>query len=1414
MVKVHEIKSTSTFAWSSDKKPLLVTGTVAGAVDANFSSASTLEITDVLTKTTLFSTSIDAKLHALDWSAPFESYTRGLIAGAFENGIVHLWDAAELLSSQDLAKAIVSKSEHHTGPVRALQFNPLQPYVLATTGSRGEIFVWDTKKLSAPFRPGQAMSPMEDVTCVAWNNSVPHIFATAGSSGFASIWDLKAKREVLHLSYSGASGRANLATVAWHPTQSTKLVTASDNDGTPLILTWDLRNANAPEKIMEGHTKGVLSLDWCKQDPELLLSSGKDNCTSLWNPIAGTKLGEYPTTANWAFKTRFAPAAPDLFATASFDGTISVQTLQDTLEPVSTRVKSTNEDDFWSQISTTDTQQPQFAVKQAPRWLKNSVAVSFGFGGKLVIVKNNMDDKTAKIVLAKIPSSDEVRSATEKLSSALTSGDFQEIITARVATGSGDWKLLQEVASGDKLQLLNKELKGAQTLDEEDDDDILDSSSVVEDSFFDKLASEDAAPAARTDAYAPTGTFTVDAESPLVRALLAGKLEDASNICLKEDRLVEALMLALNGTEAMKAKARNAYFAKHGAQPVARVLFSAAQNDAHDLVANAEVANWRETAAAIKTYATSDAIFNAQITQLGDRILVSGETSETRAHAIACYVAGGALDKLSQIWLAELPALEHKILESGTSTSPSEAHLTALGDFVEKVSVYRAAFRITGELEGKATADAYLQYATILAGFGNFDLADKFLQLLPGDIAGLKLEKERITKASSKPAAKQQARTGHRQPQFGYAPVTSAPVSPVRQQQGLYAPVGAPVPAARVSVPVSASPAARVSVAPPSARPNPYAPTALGSIQAGPASSPPAPSIAGPPPVTSSQNPTKDNGGWNDLPTTFNKHTVRRAAPAAVASSQPVQQPLTPHSRVSSFTQQAPLPPPRAPTIKSPQPVEPTPAPPKPTNRYAPPPQLAPTKPASVSAPPMPTPPAANPYAPPTQSAPTSRSQPQTPGYGPPPIQAFTAKPNPYAQPQSQGSAYAPAPPQNGFAQANGFAPPSQNFQLAPPPKMTLAPVAPPPIASPPVSTPPVTAAKHASGNREHLSDTARPVFATLSAKFAEVKPLMPESRAKQVNDTEKRLNILYDHLNNGELSDAVVGRLGALATALEAKNLDGAQALYGEISTAFSADCGDWAVGVKRLIGMVSAVALLAWLDKIPDQILILSIGNPGAISRHSIGHYVLNQLHLQYGLSQLTKSLALALSSATSERLTLCKSETYMNESGTALRNALQHPAALGGKNPLVIVLYDDFEINSGKIKFTKSKSNKKESHNGLKDLNKRLLGYDKEYQYLKIGVGIGPKPANSTSNTMSKWILSTEISLSDKQKILTEALPLIVEIIDDIIEKMEEFEKKETRLLNIDDINPDKMRSRLVKRMPREGTRENTPSSVLYQ
>lgn len=45
-------------------------------------------------------------------------------------------------------------------------------------------------------------------------------------------------------------------------------------------------------QILTGHEKGVLSLSWCKQDSDLLLSCGKDNRALCWNPQTSEMIGE------------------------------------------------------------------------------------------------------------------------------------------------------------------------------------------------------------------------------------------------------------------------------------------------------------------------------------------------------------------------------------------------------------------------------------------------------------------------------------------------------------------------------------------------------------------------------------------------------------------------------------------------------------------------------------------------------------------------------------------------------------------------------------------------------------------------------------------------------------------------------------------------------------------------------------------------------------------------------------------------------------------------------------------------------------------------------------------------------------------------------------------------------------------
>lgn len=1247
MVKINSIPHTATFAWSNGTIPILATGTAAGVIDDDFSSSSSLSFYNLYEKEPILSIDSTAKFHDLDWSQ-----SNNLLAGALENGSVEFWDTSKLASER--AVTAVATNKRHTGLVKALQFSRVQTNVLASGGSNGELFIYDTNKIAnlEPFAPGTAMTPIDTVTSLAWNNSMGHILASAGSAGYSSIWDLRAKKEVLHLNYTHSNGtRAILSTVAWHPTQSTRLVTASEADGAPVVLTWDLRNSNAPLKTLEGHKQGVLSLDWNATDPNLLLSSGKDNTTILWNPETAEKLAQYPTTANWIFKTRFAPTTPDIFATASFDKKIVIQTLQDTSPPVSNKTQSTTETDFWSNISDVETQHPEYFVQQAPNWYGRKSSVGFGFGGKLITISKT-GDKTSqiKITKAKLPGSQE----NTALNAALDSQDFKSIIEARLANSfeninHSDWELLKTLDGTnnvfEKFIALSVEEDSSEAQKAQDED------------FFENLKEGPVE-------YAPSGEFKFEKDSEeLVDSLLTKNLSKAVAICLKEEKIVEALIIAQNGPETLKKQVADHYFSKNAAQnPVSRLLYSISKDSVSDLVENGDINEWKKIGNAIKTYSKNDETYKAQFASLGDRVL-SSDLANNRDQAILNYINASALDKVADIWVSELKELEAKFLQS-KKTSVYDAHFDSLTEFVEKFSAYRTTLKLYPTIdEASPLLSTILEYISIISTSGQFELAKKFLALLP-DSPAVTLEKSRIEKAlgvststrstgvvsgaarygalannGSPAAAAAAANNVNRARPNAVASnpylassinnnVPSAVGIPAYGQTPLATP-GFPAPlASSTNIYAPQQAAAPVNPYKPVAPVNPYKPESPHPV----ATAPPIPSA--PPKVA--DKVTTD--GWNDLPSHFHKAPARRSTPAAPVAFTPPQAnggaagtvpppalnrqtsygaapqlppPPTSKSRVSSSqtaspSPQAPVPVPvvnnrYAPT-QSPQitnnnnigvtPIDNQPPVAPPKNPYAPAQQpqqqqqspYAPhsTPPANPYAPSPNTQPSAapvNPYAPPPVANPPAAGP-----YGamaPPPAIAAQSPPvNPYAPPMPQqqqqqqpyGSIPPPPQPQVNVNVNGGASPYGAGVGIVPPKPPIQAP-APVPVQAPvPVPVEPVKP-KHPSGDRSHIPASELKIFQVLSGQFEAAKPNIPEKFSKQIIDTEKRLNILFDHLNNEELlTPGAINDLHLVVDLLEKKEYGAALDLQVALMSNHTHESANWGTGVKRLIQFAEA--------------------------------------------------------------------------------------------------------------------------------------------------------------------------------------------------------------------------------------------------
>ncbi|MBW0503140.1 hypothetical protein O181_042855 [Austropuccinia psidii MF-1] len=418
------------------KLPLLATGTASGVLDSSFSAESKLEIwspfsTDAINP--IGQVTVESRFNRLVWGQANQIRSHGLIAAGMENSQLSIWDPVELINkdSSNIGSEIglVSEMKNHTGPIKGLDFNPIKNNLLASGANKGEVFIWDLNNPVKPFAPPSSRS-LDDVTSVNWNHIVQSVLAASSNNGYTVVWDIREAngqkgREVAALSYSGSinqipvygqpqppmmtgpqygsqwigptSGRPGaVSSVVWHPENPTKLATCSEDDTSPIVLVWDLRNARAPERVLSGHEKGILSLSWCQQDSDLLISCGKDCRTICWNPSKGEIIAELPPSSNWSFQADWCPRNPDLIATASFDGRIAIHSLQSTNEqsnasqpqPI-TAPAIDGSDIFGDQgILALNSAKAAISCKQAPKWLKRPATASFAFAGKLVMASN------------------------------------------------------------------------------------------------------------------------------------------------------------------------------------------------------------------------------------------------------------------------------------------------------------------------------------------------------------------------------------------------------------------------------------------------------------------------------------------------------------------------------------------------------------------------------------------------------------------------------------------------------------------------------------------------------------------------------------------------------------------------------------------------------------------------------------------------------------------------------------------------------------------------------------------------------------------------------------------------------------------------------------------------------------------
>ncbi|GIY28250.1 protein transport protein Sec31A [Caerostris darwini] len=803
-MKVKEIDRTANIAWSpAAHHPIyLAAGTAAQQLDATFSTTAALEIyalnltepgLDMCMKGSIVS---DFRFHKVVWGCEgmkTSDTSSGVIVGGADGGNIMIYEAAKLIQGES---ALLHHNTKHTGPVHSLDFNKFQDCLLASGASESEIFIWDLNNPSAPVTLGAKSQPLEDVTCVSWNCQVQHILASTFPARCV-VWDLRKNEPIIKVSDS--SSRLRCKVVCWHPEVATQLCLASEDDHSPVIQLWDLRFATSPLKTLEHHQRGVLSIAWCQQDPDLLLSCGKDNRILCWNPNSnienGEVLCELPAGSQWSFDVAWCPRNPAIIANSSCDGHVGVFSLmggQQQVQCSSKIAESFPGSDTLTQPPNVESIHRHISVplQKPPKWIRKPVGASFGFGGKLVYFSmeatnssQTEDSQTPRIVhISQVVTEQEIIRKSEKLESSLANGNLTEFCQSKVEDSQSDhermlWRFLKATFNttprSHMLRLLGfdfdkvsdeihntLESKGSQLsgvgyeelLKAEEVDDIA--------TTFDNIAlkvKDDSKPIyIQTDTTMGDDSDINETDGLISQALLTGNLVGAVDMCIEDSRWAEALVLAqAEGGDLLK-RTQYLYFKSMNTN-VSKLISAVVNADWETMLKKCNIMCWKQMLAAILTYGKPEE-FSTLCELLGDRL----ENDYTlKENAAVCYIVAGNLEKLASLWTNIHRKLNVNILQ----------------ELIEQLMILRRAVeQLSGSsppLETGVLSTLLGQYAELLATQGRLNSAVTYL--VDPEEQTLSVLRDRIYQA-----------LGHRSPKFPFQHVEVGRSNSISQPQSQY----------------------------------------------------------------------------------------------------------------------------------------------------------------------------------------------------------------------------------------------------------------------------------------------------------------------------------------------------------------------------------------------------------------------------------------------------------------------------------------------------------------------------------------------------------------------------------------------------------------------------------------------------
>ncbi|XP_058107910.1 protein transport protein SEC31 homolog B isoform X2 [Magnolia sinica] len=756
----------------SPDAPYLAAGTMAGAVDLAFSSYANLEIfkldfqSDDRDLPVVGECPSSERFNRLSWGktgSATEEFSLGLIAGGLVDGNISIWNPLSLIRSPDINSALVGRLQKHSGPVRGLEFNIHSPNLLASGAEEGELCIWD---LSNPVEPthfpslkGVGSGTQGEVSFLSWNHKVQHILASTSYNGTTVVWDLKRQKPVISFS---DSNRRRCSVLQWNPDLATQLIVASDDDSSPSLRLWDVRNTISPLKEFVGHTKGVIAMSWCPNDSSFLLTCAKDNRTICWDTVTGEIVCELPASTNWNFDIHWYPKIPGVISASSFDGKIGIYNIE-----ACSRL-AFGEGDFTGTLSTTGSS----VNLRAPKWLKRPVGASFGFGGKLVSFRPSLSTAGApsgnsEVYVHNIVTELGLVSRSTEFEAAVQNGEKSSLRIlcdtksqeSKTEDDRETWGFLKVMFDDDgtaRTKLLahlgfSVPTEGDENLQDELVQEITNTLSLDErttnkaalmdsgegslfttdngEDFFNNLETPKADPrfSLSGDDFKVGGDVIPNGEQEtelqelaessdsfdegIQCALVVGDYKGAVSQCISANRMADALVIAHVGGATLWENTRDQYL-KRSPSSYLKIVSAMVNNDLMNLVNTRPLNSWKETLALLCTFAQKEE-WTVLCDTLALRLMVAGNTLA----ATICYICAGNIEKTVAIWSRSLNS-EHE----------GRSYVDLLQDLMEKTIILALA---SGQKRLSASLSRLVgNYAELLASQGLLTTAMEYLKLL------------------------------------------------------------------------------------------------------------------------------------------------------------------------------------------------------------------------------------------------------------------------------------------------------------------------------------------------------------------------------------------------------------------------------------------------------------------------------------------------------------------------------------------------------------------------------------------------------------------------------------------------------------------------------------------------------------